>query len=348
MHVDLSVVVPVLDEADELPRLLDELASQSLPLQIVIADGGSRDRSREIVERSERALWVQAPRGRGAQMNAGAAAAIAENLLFLHVDSHLMHRCQLEQALQSLEAARRRHGGCIAGHFALAFRRQQAGGDSAYRYMEAKSRSGRPGTINGDQGLLLSADFFRELGGFDTRLPFFEDQKMAAEIFRRGRWLLLPGVLGTSARRFETEGLAPRYALMALMTWMHQIGLEDFLQQAVGVYREQSTTHALDLRPFVRLARRQLLQALSRQPGLVERIGRSLRANAWQPWLALDLLTGRPVDSGTLRWFTDHAEPRLHGAGGRRLSRALARLLLLGLRLPLERVLPAGRSVQSR
>lgn len=279
----LAVIVPVLDEPVELPRLLAELGAQDLPLEIIVADGGSRDVPR--VESPVRV--VQAGRGRGRQMNAGAAASTATRLLFLHADSHLPRDASfLRKALDAFEREREQSGAALAGHFALRFRRTQPGRERLFRFMEAKTRSNRRGSVNGDQGLLIGRDFFGALGGFDEDLPFFEDARLARRVFERGRWLLLPGELETSARRFEAEGHAQRYALMGLMVAMHEAGCDEFLRAAPGVYAQQAETRRLVLTPFLRLARRQLLARLRRDPACVRAWGRVLRANAWQLDLA--------------------------------------------------------------
>ena len=83
--------------------------------------------------------------------------------------------------------------------------------------MEAKTRSGRPGTVHGDQGLLIHRADFDALGGYREQLPYFEDVYLSDAIFRSARWELLPDALHTSARRFVREGVRQRYALMAVM-----------------------------------------------------------------------------------------------------------------------------------
>lgn len=290
----LAVIVPVLDEPIELPRLLAQLLAQDLPLEIIVVDGGSRETPR--VETG--ACLVHAGRGRGRQMNAGAASSTAPRLLFLHADSHLPRDAGfLRKALDAYERERAQGGAALAGHFALRFRRAQPGRDRLFRFMEAKTRSNRPGTVNGDQGVLIGRDFFDALGRFDEDLPFFEDARFARRVFARGRWLLLPGELETSARRFETEGHAQRYALMGLMVAMHEAGCEDFLHAAPGLYAQQAQAGRLALTPFLRRARRHALDRLRGDPACVREWGRALRANAWQLDLARDPDSARATRS---------------------------------------------------
>lgn len=284
----LSVVIPTLNEANHLPALLDDLMEQTLRVEIVVADGGSQDATCAEVERRGLVL-VRSAKGRGVQMNAGAAHSRGEVVLFLHADSRLCDAALLETALAALEAERALSAVPVAGHFALRFERTQATADALFRFMEAKTRSGRRGTINGDQGLMLLRSDFEALGGFDTRLPFLEDQRIAAKIFASGRWVLLPGELRTSARRFETEGHRRRYALMALMMAMHELGIEEFFEAAPQVYAAQGNARALRLDAFLDLARRMFCERVRRDAGTFRRLGRYVRSNAWQLGLMADL-----------------------------------------------------------
>jgi len=237
---ELSVVVPTLDEAEALPELLAQLGQQAgIALEVIVADGGSRDATLEIAQAAG-ARVVHAPRGRGAQKNAGAAVARAAYLLFLHADSWLESPGLLRDALAALRDDLAKHGGDAAGHFPLRFARAERGHARFYRGLEEKTACNRPDTVNGDQGALLRTAHFHALGGFDEELPFLEDQRLAARIFARDRWIVLPGRLVTSARRFESEGHYRRYTLMAIMMGLHAAGLEVFFSRARGVYVGQS------------------------------------------------------------------------------------------------------------
>lgn len=316
----LSVIIPCLNEAAALPALLADLrAQQGVTLQLIVADGGSQDGTVAMAQAAG-AQVLHSARGRGVQMNAGARVATAPWLLFLHADTRLEHPRQLAESLAALRAE---DDPRCAGHWGLRFARTRPGADTLYRYMEGKTRSNRPWTINGDQGLLIARAFFDELGGFDQRLSYFEDQRLAARIFAQGRWCLLPGTLTTSARRFEAEGAAERYTLMALMMALHAGGAEEFFTRAPQLYAAQSDTGALDLRPFLRLIRQIVWQRRWRGAAqLLGRIGRFVRENAWQLAYRLDLRRPR----GALAFYDRHLARRLDN----RLCDALTALLAIG------------------
>lgn len=285
------MVVPTLDEAETLPRLLAALGAQrGVSLETIVADGGSTDGTPEIAA-AHGARVVRAPRGRGAQMNAGAAVADGEWLLFLHADSRPTQPDQLRRALDTLRA---RSGRRLAGHFALRFERARHGRRFLYRLMEAKSASNRRYTINGDQGMLLRRDWFEALGGFDESLLFLEDQRLAARVEDAGAWVLLPGRLATSARRFEAEGLGARYLLMALIMAMYLAGEEGFFEQAPALYRAQAEAGYLRVRPFLALAwRRYAARNRAGRRAFRRRLGVVALGQAWQLTLMLSVALSR-------------------------------------------------------
>lgn len=338
----LSVVIPTLDEAGSLPALLDDLAAQTLATEIVVADGGSRDTT--CAEAARRGLrLVRAARGRALQMNAGAESSCGELLLFLHADSRLARRDLLQNALSAFAYERAQGGTLVAGHFALRFERSQPGADALFRFMEAKTRSGRRGTVNGDQGLLIARADFEALGRFDARLPFLEDQRIAEKIFRAGRWVLLPGELRTSARRFEAEGHRRRYALMALMMAMHEAGIEAFFELAPQLYAEQARAEPLRLGPFFALARRLFLEQLRREPASFLKAGRYLCGNAWQLALMADLALSPEGEVGPwLGRYDRRIAPLMKNPVADALAACMATGLVLGLAPGLERLARRG------
>lgn len=285
----LSVIIPALNEAENLPGLLADLTRQeNVALEIIIGDGGSTDATRHIAGQYG-AGFVVAGRGRGRQMNAAAKTASGTYLLFLHADSRIDDCCLLDNAVRFLR--NQESAAELAGHFPLRFVRKLQGNNLAYRFAEEKSALNRVNTTNGDQGLLLSAGFFRSLGGLDESLPFLEDQRIAEKIRSIGRWITLPGYLKTSARRFEAEGFHRRYILMSMMMGLFSIGEESFFRQAPGVYRIQEETGRLLLSPFFALIWRMIFAEWGFTGTLrtFYRLGRYIRQNSWQVFFFCDV-----------------------------------------------------------
>ncbi|WP_298269053.1 TIGR04283 family arsenosugar biosynthesis glycosyltransferase [Geobacter sp.] len=332
----LSVIVPVLNEAPAIAPLLATLAAQrGVALEVVIADGGSDDGTVAAL----RALAPEAPfpvtvvtagRGRGRQMNAGYRAARGGTLLFLHADCTFPEPLALRTALESLEAAiARRSDGRVAGHFRLRFARSDGAPSLPWYFYEWKARLHRPGCTHGDQGLLVRRPFFGETGPFDESLPILEDAGVAARIAAAGEWLLLPAEIVTSARRFEVEGLRERQTVNALLMNFAHIGWQEGVAELVAGYRCRERTERLRLAPILRR-----IDALLRRLPPAERrrlwyaTGGFVRGNAWQLPFGLDarrhFRAADPVGSGETRLLdlhdrffdrlTDHPPGRLAAA----------------------------------
>lgn len=301
--VDLAVVIPTLDEEVALKALLGDLASQrGVNLSVTVADGGSRDATRAAFASAKEAtplplLWVDAVRGRGAQMNAGARAGEGETLLFLHADTRLPYPGLLAEALRAFGG-----GGRRAGHFGLSFGAAEK--DLFWRFYEAKTLTNRPGTVNGDQGLMIDRKFFEELGGFPEALPYLEDVEMERRIRSGGEMILLPGRVTTSARRFAAEGRGRRQTLNALVRLFEAAGRAQFAAQAPGLYREQAAARKLSLYPFFLAAHRAAFSGgIKMWLGFWYSAGGYARENAWQLTFALDcaLEGGRTEETGKVR-----------------------------------------------
>ena len=193
----LSVVIPTLDAEESLPALLSDLRQAPFPLEILVVDGGSHD---ETAARAAAAgcRLLKAERGRGPQLAAGARAASATWMLFLHAD------CRLPWEWHRLVAAfmMRWPGQDRAGYFLL---RLDSTARAARRVERlANWRARRLGLPYGDQGLLIGRSLYLQAGGFPP-WPLMEDVALARGI-GRSRLELLPLPILTSAIRYERDG----------------------------------------------------------------------------------------------------------------------------------------------
>ena len=337
---ELTIVIPTLNEEDNLPLLLDNLAEQEwLSFEVLITDGGSKDSTCQIAKEYfengclSGQVLVGDP-GRGQQLNRGAEAAQSKFLLFLHADSKLPEKDQLFVALEYLKAAMKSQSSTqIAGRFSLRFDLPEESYHFGFFYYETKAALNRPGCIHGDQGMLIARSFFEEVGPFREDLPVMEDTALADRILREGEWLLLPGELRTSARRFLAEGLKQRQTLNALMMNFLDIGWLDFFVKAPEVYRVQNKVDTLHLHPFFQLIDHLLKQMpIERRKKLWLATGRYVRSQAWQIGWSLDCRNafrngqGHPLQPGPwLKWFDRWFEPATNNRLGNLLTAALVR-----------------------
>lgn len=190
----VSVIVPTLDAARLLPATLSALSGAD---EIIVADGGSSDGTAAVASRLG-ALVIAAPRGRGAQLAAGARQATGDWLLFLHADTVLAAGWRDEALAFCRDPANLRRAGAF--RFALDDDSAQA------RRLEAlvRWRTRALGLPYGDQGLLLSQAFYDALGGFRP-LPLMEDVDMVRRIGRRAIAALSTPAT-TSADRWRRDG----------------------------------------------------------------------------------------------------------------------------------------------
>lgn len=293
MGLDLSIIIPTLNEQDRLPALLSDLhAQQAVRLEIIIADGGSTDLTLERCRPYDPVI-VRAPRGRASQLNAGFRRSTGNDILFLHADSRLKDAGLLRNALKHWHMAMAQdHRETVAGHFPLKFMRTNPHNRMAFRYAEGKTHFNRINTTNGDQGFLLKRTFFEDLGGFDESQHFLEDQKLAEKIRARGTWITLPGLLYTSGRRFEAEGYHRRYILMSMLMALYSTGRMEFFERARAIYASQAETGHLLLKPYFGAAIKMFGYDLGFCKSIRAwyHIGRYIRQNSWQMFYFLDVL----------------------------------------------------------
>lgn len=196
--------MPTLNAAPHLARSLSPLVpavAQGLVRELVISDGGSSDDTLQIAEEVG-ARIVRSARGRGAQLRAGAAAAQAQWLLFLHADT------ALEDAWTG-EAARfvaRQENKTRAAAFRFAFDDESLGAKIVTFWVDARNHL--LALPYGDQGLLLSRAFHDQLGGF-REMPLMEDVDMVRRI-GRARLQLLRSRAVTSAEKYRRDGFGRR------------------------------------------------------------------------------------------------------------------------------------------
>lgn len=212
--MSLSVIVPVLNEERMLAATLRSARGPRV-LEVIVVDGGSADGT-VAVARDRAEIVLSAPRGRAAQMNAGAAGARGEVLLFLHADTVLPPHFD-EAVMRSLEDP-----DVVGGRFDV---RLLPGSPLLWltgELLNLRSRLTRVAT--GDQAIFVRRRVFSEMGGFPI-LPLMEDVAFTTALKRRGRVACLRDRVVTSSRRWRKHGVVRTVLLMWSLRFLYFCGV---------------------------------------------------------------------------------------------------------------------------
>lgn len=209
----ISVIIPILNEEDEIEALLRNLKGAGEGFEVIFADGGSTDRTNEIIGKSHKI--ISSEKGRSKQMNAGAKSACGSIFFFLHADSRLPYGfcTEINKIFES---------GGMAGCFPIKFD-SSAPLLSICAYM-SNARARFRQIAFGDQGLFITRELFEDLGGF-PEIPLMEDYMMSELIAQRTKIMLAEKYITTSARRFEKHGILRTMWLMQKLQYLYRKGV---------------------------------------------------------------------------------------------------------------------------
>jgi rSAM/selenodomain-associated transferase 2 len=210
----ISIIIPALNEARTIGSTLDAAALVRGRVEVIVVDGGSADATAEVA-RGRGARVVNARRGRGAQMHAGALAARGDVLWFLHADT-LAPADAAARIAAALTDAR-----AVGGNFRLRF----DGERRAARFMTwLYPRLRRLGLAYGDSGLFVRREAYERAGGFKP-FPIFEDLDLLRALWKQGRFVQADAILVTSSRRFEGRSFALTFARWSLLQCLYWLGV---------------------------------------------------------------------------------------------------------------------------
>lgn len=194
----VSVIVPVLEEERALETQGRSLRKLCGAHELIFVDGGSADRSREVAAAFGR--MIEAPRGRAAQMNAGAGTARGDILFFLHADCTVPPIAvpAIEHAVRSRDLV----GGCLTQEFL------DCPGSPLFRWIAFSGtlRARLSSAFYGDQGIFCTREAFRTAGGYPD-VALFEDVEFSRRLARVGRTAVLNVPIYSSARRWRQHGV---------------------------------------------------------------------------------------------------------------------------------------------
>lgn len=212
----LSIIIPTLNEADNLQQTLNAIGRPNDRLEIIVVDGGSSDATVSIGQDHGCQTFV-AKRGRARQLNAGAAAASGDQLMFLHADTRM-------PVGYGNEIARVLASGAMCGAFPLKIE----GAGLGLRFVEVgvALRCKYFKLPYGDQAIFLRAANFFELGGFKP-LGIMEDYEFIVRSRRLGQIKLASIPVRTSIRRWKSQGVLKTTVLNQICVLAYKLGFSD-------------------------------------------------------------------------------------------------------------------------
>ena len=195
--IEISIIIPTLNEEETISQCLETVVG--VPgIEVIVADGGSTDRTVEIVGQHKDVKVVTSVMGRSVQMNKGAGYASGGILLFLHADCVLSREVVLD--VRNVIGSRSFVGG--------AFKIRLLSDKFLYQLIEKgiNFRSKFFKLPYGDQGLFVKRSVFEELGGF-REMPNCEDLDFICRLKKNGKIIILDERISSSIRRWENHGI---------------------------------------------------------------------------------------------------------------------------------------------
>jgi rSAM/selenodomain-associated transferase 2 len=216
MRHALSIIVPVLNEADGIAAALHALAPlRARGAEVIVVDGGSRDRTLALAC-SFADNVISAPRGRAVQMNSGAKIAEGNVFVFLHADTRLPDNAD-QLIVDGLARTGRNWG-----RFDV---RIEGGGSLNLVAALMNARSRLTGIATGDQVMFVTREAFTAAGGFPA-IALMEDVALSRALKRQGPPLCLRVRVVTSPRRWRRHGLLRTVLLMWRLRLAYFLGAD--------------------------------------------------------------------------------------------------------------------------
>ncbi len=195
----ISIIIPILNEAETIGKLIQYLldnSSTKYVSEIIVVDGGSTDKSVDIIQGFEEVILLKSEKGRAKQMNLGAKHAEGTIFYFLHADTFPPK--DFDQYIMK-EVKK----GNVAGCFRMKFDSNHWWLCSASWFTRFNWRACR----GGDQSQFITKELFDSIGGYDENFVIYEDNILIDELYKRNQFVVIPKTLKTSARLYKKHGV---------------------------------------------------------------------------------------------------------------------------------------------
>jgi len=212
----ISVIIPTLNESMNISSCIEAIQSETADLEIIVADGGSLDSTKDIAAGYQGVIIIDSEKGRGLQMNKAASASSGDILLFLHADT-VIEQGWSHNILSTFE-----NPSVIGGAFTFAVNNKAW----KYRLVEAwvKMRCALFQLPYGDQAIFIRKTFFEMLKGYRD-IPIMEDVDLIDRMRKVGKIRILHRKAFTSERRWAIKGLIKTAAVNQILMILYKLGV---------------------------------------------------------------------------------------------------------------------------
>lgn len=230
----ISVIIPTYNEADQVAETINKILETkgTAKTEIIIVDGNSTDDTLAIAKSLGVLTVTSTRKGRGAQMNAGAAIATGDIFYFLHADS--IPPKNFAGYIQNAMNA-----GAKSGCFRLAF-------DHQHWFLKANcwfTRFNVNAVRFGDQSLFVTREVFKKSSGFREDLIVMEDQEIIHRLKRSGKFTVMNAAVTTSARKYLENGIYRMQGIFFRIWLLYYLGYSQ--EHIVKVYKSLIRKHKL-------------------------------------------------------------------------------------------------------
>ncbi|MGI8468149.1 MAG: TIGR04283 family arsenosugar biosynthesis glycosyltransferase [Pyrinomonadaceae bacterium] len=217
--MEISVIVPTFNEELTIKKTLEALARLQNISEVIIVDGGSTDKTTEIVENFKEIKNLRLVNfgvaNRGKQLHEGTKHAAHEIFWFIHADAR-----PVQGSGRQIKALMR-YREVVGGNFVMVF----AGNTRWARFLTwLYSNLRKSGFIYGESAIFARRETYQKMKGFKP-FPMFEDLDFAKRLRRRGRFVHINLPVTTSARRFENRSFVWRFLKWSLLNGFYWVGI---------------------------------------------------------------------------------------------------------------------------